>query len=99
MIRRPPRSTLFPYTTLFRSPFNGIDIFKREEFVSVMAKFMGSDQSIILSTHEIDEIEKIVDYVFILDDGKLVAELDAEEMRDTEGKSIVEKIREVSSNV
>src|SRR2546430_8610543 len=23
MIRRPPRSTLFPYTTLFRSPENG----------------------------------------------------------------------------
>src|SRR5256885_5231847 len=23
MIRRPPRSTLFPYTTLFRSPFHG----------------------------------------------------------------------------
>src|SRR2546430_12793920 len=23
MIRRPPRSTLFPYTTLFRSPFKG----------------------------------------------------------------------------
>src|SRR5258708_17724896 len=23
MIRRPPRSTLFPYTTLFRSEFNG----------------------------------------------------------------------------
>src|SRR3712207_9188425 len=27
MIRRPPRSTLFPYTTLFRSPFRpGIDV-------------------------------------------------------------------------
>src|SRR2546430_3720171 len=24
MIRRPPRSTLFPYTTLFRSPLNSI---------------------------------------------------------------------------
>src|SRR3712207_791439 len=24
MIRRPPRSTLFPYTTLFRSPYKGI---------------------------------------------------------------------------
>src|SRR2546427_9128811 len=23
MIRRPPRSTLFPYTTLFRSPYDG----------------------------------------------------------------------------
>src|SRR3712207_7106582 len=25
MIRRPPRSTLFPYTTLFRSPDEGVD--------------------------------------------------------------------------
>src|SRR5258708_24599394 len=25
MIRRPPRSTLFPYTTLFRSPIPGLD--------------------------------------------------------------------------
>src|SRR3990172_10042476 len=25
MIRRPPRSTLFPYTTLFRSPLNDPD--------------------------------------------------------------------------
>src|SRR5256886_8327940 len=24
MIRRPPRSTLFPYTTLFRSPLSGL---------------------------------------------------------------------------
>src|SRR2546425_5368513 len=28
MIRRPPRSTLFPYTTLFRSP-SGRDSFRR----------------------------------------------------------------------
>src|SRR3712207_6914523 len=26
MIRRPPRSTLFPYTTLFRSPFEDIPL-------------------------------------------------------------------------
>src|SRR5258706_1952558 len=31
MIRRPPRSTLFPYTTLFRSPYNSP--FLREEVV------------------------------------------------------------------
>src|SRR2546426_12546177 len=29
MIRRPPRSTLFPYTTLFRSPFIPDDIAKK----------------------------------------------------------------------
>src|SRR3712207_9120309 len=29
MIRRPPRSTLFPYTTLFRSPVPGHDVRRR----------------------------------------------------------------------
>src|SRR2546423_15722646 len=27
MIRRPPRSTLFPYTTLFRSPLAGVNTY------------------------------------------------------------------------
>src|SRR3989454_12434021 len=31
MIRRPPRSTLFPYTTLFRSGF-GVTVLSGEEF-------------------------------------------------------------------
>src|SRR3989442_2345482 len=29
MIRRPPRSTLFPYTTLFRSPAPAFDVAQR----------------------------------------------------------------------
>src|SRR2546426_8531589 len=29
MIRRPPRSTLFPYTTLFRSPAGGAELERR----------------------------------------------------------------------
>src|SRR2546426_7008848 len=32
MIRRPPRSTLFPYTTLFRSLTNWVELFR--QFVS-----------------------------------------------------------------
>src|SRR2546430_12419634 len=31
MIRRPPRSTLFPYTTLFRSYNTGSDLFPEKE--------------------------------------------------------------------
>src|SRR2546430_2799835 len=33
MIRRPPRSTLFPYTTLFRSPQLGVVRVDQREFV------------------------------------------------------------------
>src|SRR5256886_4559087 len=36
MIRRPPRSTLFPYTTLFRSDF---DFDRRESLYSIPARF------------------------------------------------------------
>src|SRR5258708_21484838 len=41
MIRRPPRSTLFPYTTLFRSPdFVQTIVFEREvEFASSPMNF------------------------------------------------------------
>src|SRR5256885_17247774 len=31
MIRRPPRSTLFPYTTLFRSLFTAADVTRAED--------------------------------------------------------------------
>src|SRR5437016_8841078 len=54
MIRRPPRSTLFPYTTLFRSRMQGVEFDNgdmyvdghkaasdvRDEFVSVTEKLM-----------------------------------------------------------
>src|SRR3989441_13080215 len=35
MIRRPPRSTLFPYTTLFRSPVMGAAAFLIAEYLAI----------------------------------------------------------------
>src|SRR2546422_6076766 len=41
MIRRPPRSTLFPYTTLFRSPSDATIRFEQNVLTEVMALFPG----------------------------------------------------------
>src|SRR3712207_8346182 len=38
MIRRPPRSTLFPYTTLFRSPQTLVVAFSRKAVYAVAAE-------------------------------------------------------------
>ena len=46
MIRRPPRSTLFPYTTLFRSPEN-IDIISEEELLKKKASLFDKDLVIV----------------------------------------------------
>src|SRR2546430_12769989 len=43
MIRRPPRSTLFPYTTLFRSPLLDRIVFIREEADNATRNHFGGD--------------------------------------------------------
>lgn len=81
--------------TLLDEPLSGIDIFKREEFIGAMAKYMNDEQSIVITTHEISEIEMIVDDVIVVDNGKTAFEFNAEETREIEGKSIIDKMREV----
>src|SRR3712207_7159539 len=48
MIRRPPRSTLFPYTTLFRSPEHRLALLDLEERLAVL------DRVAVLGEHRDD---------------------------------------------
>src|SRR3712207_8657443 len=43
MIRRPPRSTLFPYTTLFRSPRHPVRLHARSLRVRLLRDLLGRD--------------------------------------------------------
>src|SRR2546430_11661704 len=52
MIRRPPRSTLFPYTTLFRSmTFGFVDLMKGFDFIVAVIGLFGIGE-ILLSVEE-----------------------------------------------
>ncbi|WP_297132782.1 ABC transporter ATP-binding protein [Terrisporobacter sp.] len=81
--------------TLLDEPFSGIDIFTREEFIKAILEFIEEDESIVITTHEVDEIEQIVDDVIIISNGKVAQKFNAEEVRENEGMSIVDKMREV----
>src|SRR3712207_9129052 len=50
MIRRPPRSTLFPYTTLFRSG-TGFCLLKEGLQAYFVQQLLGDDGSELTSTH------------------------------------------------
>lgn len=76
-------------------PFLGIDVFKREEFIKIITKYIDDNQAIIITTHEIKEIESIVDDVYLIKDGCALVKFNAEELRENEGKSIIDKMREV----
>src|SRR2546430_3313518 len=51
MIRRPPRSTLFPYTTLFRS------ILARVKFFSVVHRYGAGDRGYLRSEEHTSELQ------------------------------------------
>ncbi len=80
---------------LLDEPFLGIDVFKREEFIKVMTKYIDDNQAIIITTHEIKEIESIVDDVYLINNSNVALKFNAEEVREKEGKSIIDKMREV----
>src|SRR3712207_7317802 len=51
MIRRPPRSTLFPYTTLFRSPVDlAVQLFGRVSATFAHATEI-ADEGLVLTAH------------------------------------------------
>ena len=76
-------------------PFSGIDIFTREEVAKVFTEELIGDRGVLISTHEIQDIEALVDTAVLLDRGRIVETFSPEEVRDLEGKSIVDVMREV----
>lgn len=80
---------------LLDEPFSGIDIFTREDFIDSIIGYMDEDTSILITTHEIKEVENIVDEVILMEDGNVVLKFNAEDVRFNEGLSIVDKMREV----
>lgn len=84
-----------PKYLLLDEPFSGIDIFTREIFISSILKYMTDEMSILLTTHEIKEIENLADDVILLSEGKVITKFNAQDVREEEGLSIVDKMREV----
>ncbi|MDZ5252978.1 ABC transporter ATP-binding protein [Clostridium sp. LIBA-8841] len=83
-----------PDYLLLDEPFSGIDVFTREKFIASLISYMNEDIGIILTTHEIKEVENVVDKVVFLSNGKIKCEFYVEDIR-AEGLSLVDKIREV----
>ena len=80
---------------LMDEPFSGIDIFSREQIADVFASHLIEDRGVIITTHEIGDIEHLIDKVILLGNGNVLKEFNTEEMREEEGKSVVDVMREV----
>ena len=83
-----------PYL-LLDEPFSGIDVFTREDFISSLkSKFLEEGQTVIITTHEIDEIQDLADHVVLLEEGCVYQTFSKTEA-EAEGLTIMEKMRKI----
>lgn len=80
---------------LLDEPLNGIDIIAREHIINTILESAEENTSIVISSHLVDELEKIIDNAVFIKNGNLVLEGEAESIRIQRGKSIVELYKEI----
>jgi len=76
-------------------PFNGIDPVSREKIMEALLNNLNEEKTIIISSHMVSELERVLDNVIFLDDGKLIFNKDADLLRVERNMSIDELYREV----
>ncbi len=76
-------------------PLNGIDLIARDLIMSTIIKKSNDDNIMLLSSHLIDVLEKILDEVIFIKEGVIVLNGDAEKIREENNKSIVDIYKEV----
>ncbi|HIZ88081.1 MAG TPA: ABC transporter ATP-binding protein [Candidatus Coprenecus pullistercoris] len=57
---------------LLDEPGNGLDIPSKLCLRRMLSKYAGPDRTVILSTHQVRDIEDIVDHVAVIDEGRLM---------------------------
>ncbi|MCI6160446.1 MAG: ATP-binding cassette domain-containing protein [Prevotellaceae bacterium] len=57
---------------LMDEPTNGLDIPSKSQFRKVVANNMSSDRTLIISTHQVHDVESLLDHILILDHDRLL---------------------------
>jgi ABC-2 type transport system ATP-binding protein len=76
---------------LLDEPTDGLDPVVRSRTLAVLAEHLAdSPTSVLVATHQIHEFETLADYVGILRDGSLIAQLSRDELPNVVGRYRVE---------
>lgn len=76
-------------------PLNGIDIIARDKVIEAIKSRIAPERTFLLSSHLVDELERIVDYAVFMKSGASVLEGPAEALREDRGKSLVDLYKEI----
>ena len=74
-------------------PLGGVDPATRDYILDTILLNFNKDASVIISTHLISDVERILDEVIFIDKGKIILQSDSDELRNKENASIDEIFR------
>jgi len=74
-------------------PLGGVDPATRDYILDTILSNFKDNASVIISTHLISDIERILDEVIFIDKGKIILQSDADKLRNKEKSSIDEVFR------
>ncbi len=68
---------------LLDEPTLGLDIvFRKEFFNTILGEFYDENKTIIISTHQVEEVEQILQDIIFIDEGKVILQKNIEELKD-----------------
>ena len=70
-----------PEVLILDEPTSGLDLFTRRDFLASMVDLAGAGRTILLSSHQIAEVERVASHVAFLSEGKLLLSATLEEIR------------------
>ncbi len=76
-------------------PLEGVDPIAREEILTLIAKGFSKDSTILVTSHLINELERLLDEVYFIRDGQIKAMGNVETIREERNLSLDELYREV----
>lgn len=73
-------------------PFAGNDVFNREDFYKVLLGILGDDETIILSTHLMEEVEPFISRAVLLHRGGILGDATTDELQE-QGIGLMEYVK------
>ena len=79
---------------LLDEPIGGVDPAARDFILKTIITNYSENATVIISTHLISDVEKILDEAIFLKEGKIVRRENVDDIRDREGRSVDQLFRE-----
>ncbi len=77
---------------LMDEPFAGNDIFNREDFYKVLLGILTEDETVILSTHLLEEVKDFISRAVLIHQGRIVGDKSVDELEDA-GQDLMDYIK------